>query len=99
MQAALQLGDCQIKPETNIRILGLQVDSELRWGPHIRKIQKKMASQTLALLRITASTWGATFAKTKQIYNAVVRPATTYGAAIWHTPESIGGRKKIARDL
>ena len=41
-----------------------------------------MASQTLALLRITALTWGATFAKTKQIYNVVVRPATIYGAAI-----------------
>jgi hypothetical protein len=34
----------------------------------------------------TTSTWGASFIRVRQVYTAAVRPALTYGAAIWHTP-------------
>ena len=40
----------------------------------------------LALQRTTASTWGATMPKARQVYQAVVRSALSYGAAIWHQP-------------
>jgi len=33
----------------------------------------------LALQRTTASTWGATTPKARQVYQAVVRPAMAYG--------------------
>ena len=48
-----------------------------------------------ALLRTTALTWGATFIRAKQIYNAVIQPAIAYGAAIWHTPTLIEGQKSL----
>ena len=38
----------------------------------------------LALQRTTASTWGATMPKARIIYQAVVRLALSYGAALWH---------------
>ena len=38
-----------------------------------------------------ASTWGATLNRARQVYNAVVRPAMTYAAAIWHTPNGLRG--------
>ena len=43
-----------------------------------------METQTNALIRTTASTWGATLASARLIYNAVVRPAMAHGAAAWH---------------
>jgi hypothetical protein len=46
-----------------------------------------MTRQTLALTRTTASTWGATFKKAKQVYTAVVQPAMTFGYAVWHNPD------------
>lgn len=46
-----------------------------------------MASQSLALTKIAASTWEATLNKARQVYTAVVRPAMTYGAPISHTPK------------
>ena len=45
-----------INPETNIQILGLQIDTKLQWGLHIKGIQKKMTKQSLALSRISTLT-------------------------------------------
>jgi len=48
----------------------------------------------LALQRTTASTWGATMPKARQIYQAVVRSAMSYGAAVWHKPQSNASKPK-----
>ena len=45
-----------------------------------------MATQCMALSRISASTWGAFFAKARQVYSAVIRPAMIYALTIWHAP-------------
>ena len=59
----------------------LQIGTKLKWRPYVKEIQKKMATQTRALTKIT-STWGVTFARARHVYCAVVRPAITYGSAI-----------------
>ena len=74
------------RPSKDIRILGVQVDSKLQWSAHQKRIQKKAATQIGALVRTTASTWGASFLRARQVYTAIVRPALAYGAAIWHNP-------------
>ena len=43
---------------------------------------KTIYRQMLALQRTTASTWGATMPKARHIYQAVVRSALSYGAAL-----------------
>ena len=59
-----------------------------------------MAHQILALSRITASTWGATFSKSRQVFTAVIRPAMTYGSPVWHTPETLRhSRKTVNKKL
>jgi hypothetical protein len=45
-----------------------------------------MGPQLQALLRTTASTWGATLAKARQIYAAVIRSSIAYAAPVWHRP-------------
>jgi hypothetical protein len=88
MQAQLQLGTVTKAPTPTIRVLGVWLDPRLRWGAHIKKVQDKMKNQMNALSRTTASTWGATFACARQIYSMVIRPALTYGSAVWHPPQS-----------
>ena len=58
------------------------------------KVKKNMASQERGLTCLASSTWGATLQKARTIYQAVVKPAMTYAAAIWHTPQGIPGAKK-----
>ena len=86
MQAQLQLGSLVKAPTTSVRVLGIWLDPKLRWSEHVKVVLGKMKTQTNALIRTTASTWGATFASARQIYSAIVRPALAYGAAIWHPP-------------
>src|SRR5277367_3681775 len=70
----------------SVRILGIWVDPKLKWTAHWKQLQEKASRQIGALARVTASTWGASLTRARQVYAAVVRPALTYGAAIWHTP-------------
>ena len=100
MFTVIQIGNNIIKPKTDIRILGLQIDSKLKWGAHTRKIQeKKMTKQSRALTKISTSTWGATLLKARQVYTAVVRPAMTYGSTIWHMPKEIQKSNVITNKL
>ena len=74
MAASINIASTEVEPKTDIRVLGLQIDTKLKWGPHVRKAQKKMVKQSMALTKISTSTWGATFTKARQVYSAVVRP-------------------------
>ena len=99
MQANVNIANTAITSKTDIRALELQIDTALRWGPHIRKVQENMTKQSLALSKITSSTWGATFARARRVYTAVVRPAMTYESTVWHTPKDLKGSKAIERKL
>lgn len=84
MTAGLRIGNTSINPKADVRILEVQLDTKLHWGAHLREIEGKNATQMLAMNRLGASTWGATFSKARTIYTSVVRPALTYAASIWH---------------
>lgn len=72
----------------------VQLDTKLKWHAHVREEEKKMTKQTLALAKIATSTWGVTFARARHVYTAVVRPAMTYGSAVWHAPKEVKGLAK-----
>ena len=54
--------------EPSIKVLGVILDSKLKWKDHEQVVKQKLATQMLALQRTTASTWGATMLKARQVY-------------------------------
>ena len=72
----------------------MQIDSQLRWGPHITNIADRFASQLAAFNRISASTWGASLIKSRLIYSAVIRPTISYAAGTWYSPKGTPEHKK-----
>ena len=48
----------------------------------------------LGLNQVAASTWGATFRHSRQIYNSVIRPTIGFGASVWYTPSEKPGKAK-----
>lgn len=86
MTATVQLGEVTQTPKAEIRILGVWVDSKLKWSGHLRAIKAKLPAYQRALEFTTASTWGACFRTSRQIYTSVVRAAMAYGAPVWHKP-------------
>ena len=98
MQATVNIVNNIVNSKIDIRVLGVQIDTALKWGPHIKKIQEKMTKPTLAFIKISVSIWGAIFLKACQVYSAVVRPGITYESAIWHIPAELKGLKAIKRN-
>jgi len=64
-------------------VLGVWVDSKLRWSTYIARVARKGNSQLEALSRLVGSTWDLTFARARILYTAIIRPAITYGCGIW----------------
>jgi hypothetical protein len=54
MQALIWLGVVVKNPETEVRILGVWIDPQLKWGAHVKKVLIKIKTQVNALYRITA---------------------------------------------
>ena len=97
LEASVRLGGTEKQPSPDVRVLGVWLDTKLRWSAHFREVQRKASAQTGALTRITASTWGASFCRARQVYSAVVRPALVYGAGTWHTPGTVIAKGLAAR--
>ena len=86
LKAGIRFNDEIKTPASEVRVLGVWLDTKLKWSAHIRKTVQKGAIQTGALTRLGASTWGASFMRSRQIYSAVIRPQLAYAAAVWHSP-------------
>jgi hypothetical protein len=100
VQLRVRLADTEVAPKESTRFLGVWLDRKLRWRSHLKKLQAKLATQTLALTRLAASAWGVSFEKAREVYTKVIRSAIAYGASAWHHPTARGGEAKgIARSL
>jgi hypothetical protein len=97
MQATVRVPGFDGNPSPTVRMLGVHLDSRLKWGPHVRIAATKAAAQMSAVTRLTQSTWGASFVRARQIYTAVVRPTMSYGAEVWYDPDDarVGRNKQI----
>jgi hypothetical protein len=67
-----------------VRVLSVKLDIKLKWNSHIKKIQNKMITQMLALIKLTIFIWKVCFKKIKHMYNVVVRFVITYDNSTWH---------------
>ncbi len=72
------------KSSTTVRVLKMRIDIKLKWESHVRKFQKKMITQMLALTRLIVFTWEVCFKKTRHVYNVVVKSIITYDSSTWH---------------
>ena len=97
MEASIELGSVTVKPEESVRVLGVHLDTGLRWKKHLASIKSRMTTYANALTRLTGSTWGFPLIQGRQVYNAIVRPAMTYGAIAWHQPTADG--RKATRGI
>ncbi len=61
MKMAINFDNVVIEPGSSLRVLGLYIDSKLRWGPHIAQLKARAATQTRAISCIAGSTWGVTW--------------------------------------
>jgi hypothetical protein len=82
--ATVDLDGLAIEPKLDARVLGVWLDTKLNWSSHLRELRRRAARQTLALTKVIASTWGATFQKARTVYTAVVWPLLAFASLCWH---------------
>lgn len=69
-----------IKPKTNAKVLGINIDSKLNWDTHVNSIKNKSLNITRHLHRINHNL------PTKQriqLYMTLIEPHFSYGDVIW----------------
>jgi hypothetical protein len=98
--ASVTINGKEIKPSSNIRILGIRIDPALKWQSQLNAIEAHTTNMLIALKSITGSTWGMSTAAALRVYTSMVRPAITFGANTWYTPTGVqGARKGVAKKL
>jgi hypothetical protein len=75
--------------------LGVTLDSKLYWNSHIMNKTKNAKKHLMLLHRGIGSTWGTSPAITLWFYTGIVRPALTYGSAVW--AKSTLAKKRIKK--
>jgi len=85
MSAVINIAGFSGKSSTGLRVLGVKVDSKLKWGLHINLTYKRACQQIASLTRLV----GPSFAQAKHIYTAVVLPKMTYACSVWSSPQRI----------
>ena len=81
---SLRLDDALIRPVTEARFLGVWLDRKLRWKAHLKAIRRKFSTQKYALTKLTASAWGCSLRRAREIYTSVIHSALAYRAGVWH---------------
>ena len=79
-----------------VRYLGVMVNDTLTWREHVFQQVRKAKSNMNMVCRMVGPTWGLTPVVVKWIYEAIVIPRITFGAAIWwRTANMITVRTKL----
>ena len=81
----LTVNNQQIPQDDTPTYLGVKLDKQLTWKPHIQEMEKR-ATRRLSLVKKLAGTkWGASSSILRQVYTGNVRPVMEYGSAAWAT--------------
>ena len=63
--------------------LGVTIDCELSWKPHVQNRLKKAKSDLMVARRLVSTNWGLSPEKMSWVYTAIVRPTIDYCSHVW----------------
>jgi hypothetical protein len=68
------------------RLLGVQIDQELRWHQHVQQAVQKATNLLFAVKRLTRPSFGLPERHVRQLYTSMVLPKLEYALPVWYTP-------------
>lgn len=80
----LRVNNSVIPLVTEVRYLGVVLDSKLSWRTHIEKASVKAKSALFALSSSCKKTWGLAPTYVRWIYCQVVLPSLLFGSVVWY---------------
>lgn len=89
----IKLGQHTLQHTKELKILGITLDTNLSFLPHLREIQKKTSALTSNLSRFSAKQWGLTPKQLRDIYIRGTERIILYGSPVWYHRHSHTLRK------
>ena len=80
---ALRIDGGEIEFKTEVKYLGVTLDSKLHWTPHINDKISKTKKYLGKIMCMTRNNWGPKPKLKRWAYIGIVRPMLCYGAMIW----------------
>jgi exonuclease III len=100
LERALQLEEVTVIPKTQLRLLGVTLDTRLDGKAHLKRVEEKLPALLATISSLSGSTWGPPLNDIKRVYLTAIRPALMYGALTWYRPpEHFKGAKARATKL
>ena len=95
----LKIDGKDIEYKSEVKYLGVTLDSKLHWTPHINEKLTKTKKYLGKVANMTRNNWGPKPKLMRWAYLGVVRPMLCYGAMIWghRAPELIEKFRRINR--
>ena len=94
-EMTLKLDGKELSYVNTVKYLGITLDSRLSFGPHIKDKITKAKKYLFSLRGSIGKIWGPGPEQILWIWNAVVKPAITYGSIVWATNLTKGLRNKL----
>ena len=82
-QPPITLLEMKIDYKKKVTILGVQIDSQLRFGNHAQKARKKLHKRNQMIQALAGRDWGMSATDLKKLYRAYVRPGGLDEAEVW----------------
>ena len=79
----LRLGGQQLAFSKRVKYLGVVLDSQLSWLPHVRTTTRRAINSLAQCRRAVGSTWGLSPKTMHWLYTTAIRPILEYGCVIW----------------
>ena len=97
IQAENRRGEIEYKSE--VKYLGVTLDSKLHWTSHIEEKLKKAKNYLGKIAHMTRNNWGPKPRLMRWAYTGIVRPMFCYGAMIWghRAPELMEKFRRLNR--
>ena len=96
---SLKIDGKEIEFKTEVKYLGVTLDSKLHWTPHINEKIEKTKKYLGKVASMTRNNWGPKPKLMRWAYTGIVRPMLCYGAMIWghRAPELLEKFRRINR--
>ena len=92
---SLKAGEINLSYDPTPRLLGVILDRQLTFGPHVKSLKEKINSKCRILAALSNTTWGWRKNSLLKVYNTHIRSVLDYSASAWQPWISDTNRKAL----
>ena len=96
---SLSMNDTEIPMSSQLKLLGVILDSNLNFIAHAKYIVQKASKVFKNLCKFVRPTWGVHPSNVETIYKHVVQPMITYAAGVWGHAVERASIKRLLRSF